>query len=163
MLIFSFHQHSENWRPQLWGGSVIWNFSVQLILTVACLSVQGGMGWGLLPMMPCHIIRDRNKRQSFCIKSIVPSFTQKVTHHIAFGSDTNIPSYNPAPAPFRYVGSLKWKETLELEMWIFHWFSFLNFSVGSIFPVAHLRFCFKIYAWLCLKHFCMVTFLHSEN
>ena len=68
-----------------------------------------GVGWG------GHIIRDRDKRNSFCVKSIVPSFTQKVTHHIAFGSDANIPSYTPAPAPFRYVGSLKRKETLELH------------------------------------------------
>ena len=33
MLVFHFCWHLENWRPKLWGGLVIWNFSVQLILT----------------------------------------------------------------------------------------------------------------------------------
>ena len=34
MLIFHFHQHSENQRPKLWGGgSVIWNVSIWLIFT----------------------------------------------------------------------------------------------------------------------------------
>ena len=51
----------------------------------------------------------------------------------------------------------------KLETWILHWFSFPNFSVGSVFPITHLRFLFNIYVWLCLKHFCVVTFLHSEN
>ena len=93
---------------------------------------SGGVGRGLLPMMPCHIIRDRDKRQPFCVKSIVPSFTQKVTHHIAFGSDANIPSYTPAPAPFRYVGSLKRKETLELH---FHRSCKIVWTVGSPYVV----------------------------
>ena len=32
---------------------------------------------------------------------------------------------------------------------------FSKFSIGSVFPITHLRFCFNIYAWLCLKHLCM--------
>ena len=32
LMIFHFCQHSENWRPKLWGGSVIGNFSVRSIL-----------------------------------------------------------------------------------------------------------------------------------
>ena len=40
---------------------------------------------------------------------------------------------------------------------------FSEFSVGSVFPITHPRFCFNNNVWLCLKHFCMVTFLHSEN
>ena len=51
----------------------------------------------------------------------------------------------------------------KLETQIFHRFSFPNFSVGSVFPVTHPRFCFNINVWLCLKHLCVVTFLHSEN
>ena len=51
----------------------------------------------------------------------------------------------------------------KLETGIFHWFSFPNFSIRSVFPVTLLKFCFNIYAWLRLKHFCMVTFLHSKN
>ena len=42
-------------------------------------------------------------------------------------------------------------------------FSFPNFSIGSVFPITHPRFCFNMDAWLCLKHFCVVTFLHSDN
>ena len=30
-----------------------------------------------------------------------------------------------------------------------------KFSVGWVFPVTHLRFCFNIYAWLHLKHLCI--------
>ena len=41
-------------------------------------------------------------------------------------------------------------------------FSFPNFSIGSVFLVTHPRFHFNMDAWLRL-HFCMVTFLHSEN
>ena len=40
---------------------------------------------------------------------------------------------------------------------------FSKFSVGSVFPVTHPRFCYNINMRLCLKHFCIVTFLHSEN
>ena len=40
---------------------------------------------------------------------------------------------------------------------------FSKLSVGSVFPSTHPRFCFNINAYLHLKHFCMVTFLHSEN
>ena len=40
---------------------------------------------------------------------------------------------------------------------------FSEFSVGSVFPITHPRFHFNINAWLCLKHFCVVTFLLSEN
>ena len=39
------------------------------------------------------------------------------------------------------------------ETEIFHRFSFLNFSIGSVFPITHLRFRFNIYVWLCLKYF----------
>ena len=42
-------------------------------------------------------------------------------------------------------------------------FSFLNFSIGSVFPITHPRFRFNIDAWLHLEHFCVVTFLHLEN
>ena len=49
------------------------------------------------------------------------------------------------------------------ETQIFCQFSFPNFSIGSVFPVTHPRFCFNMDVWLCLKHFHMVTFLHSEN
>ena len=49
------------------------------------------------------------------------------------------------------------------ETQIFCQFSFPNFSFGSVFPVTHPRFCFNMNAWLHLKHFCVVTFLHSEN
>ena len=40
---------------------------------------------------------------------------------------------------------------------------FSKFSVGSVFPITYPKFCFNINVWLCFKHFCMVTFLHSEN
>ena len=40
---------------------------------------------------------------------------------------------------------------------------FSKFSVGSLFPITHPGFCFNINAWLCLKYFCVVIFLHSEN
>ena len=40
---------------------------------------------------------------------------------------------------------------------------FSEFSVGSVFPITHPRFHFHINAWLCLNHFCMVTFLHLAN
>ena len=43
----------------------------------------------------------------------------------------------------------------KLETQIYHRFSFLNFSIDSVFPVTHLRFHFNIYAWLCIKHSCM--------
>ena len=49
------------------------------------------------------------------------------------------------------------------ETQIFCQFSFLNFSIGSVFPVTHPRFHFNMDAWICLKHFCVVTFLHLEN
>ena len=97
-----------------------------------CLFMGGGVGdpmWPL-PMMPWHIIRDRDKRKFFCVKSIIPNFKQEGTHHIAFGSDANIPPYTPAPAPFRYVGSLKRKETLEL-----HFHRKIVSTVGSPYVV----------------------------
>ena len=50
----------------------------------------------------------------------------------------------------------------KLETQIFRRFSFPNFSISSVFPVTLLKFHFNIYAWVCLKHFCMVTFLHLE-
>ena len=50
----------------------------------------------------------------------------------------------------------------KLETQIFCQFSFLNFFIGSVFPITLLKFCFNIYVWLRLKNFCMVTFLHSE-
>ena len=40
---------------------------------------------------------------------------------------------------------------------------FSKFLVGSVFPITHPRFCFNINAWLCLKHLCIVAFLHSQN
>ena len=40
---------------------------------------------------------------------------------------------------------------------------FSKFSVGSVFPVTHPRFHYNINVWLHLKHFCVVTFLYSEN
>ena len=40
---------------------------------------------------------------------------------------------------------------------------FSKFSVGSVFPITHPRFHYNINVWLHLKHFCVVTFLHSEN
>ena len=40
---------------------------------------------------------------------------------------------------------------------------FYKFSVGSVVSITHPRFHFNINVWLCLKHFCMVTFLHSEK
>ena len=49
--------------------------------------------------------------------------------------------------------------SINTEMWI----QFSKFLVGSVFPITHLRFHFNIYAGLCLKRFCVVTFLHSEN
>ena len=51
----------------------------------------------------------------------------------------------------------------EIQRQKFCRFSFPNFSIGSVFPVTHPRFHFNMDAWLCLKHFCVVTFLHSEN
>ena len=32
---------------------------------------------------------------------------------------------------------------------------FSKFSVGSVFPIIHPRFCFNIYAWLHWKHLCV--------
>ena len=40
---------------------------------------------------------------------------------------------------------------------------FSEFSVGSVFPATLSSFCFNINVWPCLEHFCVVTFLHSEN
>ena len=40
---------------------------------------------------------------------------------------------------------------------------FSKFLVGSVFPITHSRFHYNINAWLHLKHFCVVTFLHLEN
>ena len=40
---------------------------------------------------------------------------------------------------------------------------FSELSVGSVFPITHPRLCFNINAWLCLNHFCVVTFLHLAN
>ena len=45
----------------------------------------------------------------------------------------------------------------------FLWVQFSKFLVGSVFPITHPRFHSNITAWLHLKHFCVVTFLHSEN
>ena len=45
----------------------------------------------------------------------------------------------------------------------FLWVQFSKFSIGSVFPITHPRFHSNIIAWLHLKHFCVVTFLHSEN
>ena len=57
-----------------------------------------------------------------------------------------------------------WYSTLgNPEMKKFCRFSFLNFSIGSVFHVTHPRFRFNIDVWLHLKHFCVVTFLHLEN
>ena len=36
------------------------------------------------------------------------------------------------------------------------YFLFSEFSIGSFFPITHPRFHFNIYAWLHLKHLCVV-------
>ena len=36
------------------------------------------------------------------------------------------------------------------------YFLFSEFSIGSFFPITHPRFHFNIYAWLHLKHVCVV-------
>ena len=104
MLIFHFCQHSENWRPKLWGGLVLGNFSLWLIVKEMAAIFQcfyNGQCW-------------------YCV--LVNPDTEKFCR-----------------------------------------FSFPNFFIGSVFPVTHPRFHLNMNAWLCLKHFCMVTFLHSES
>ena len=47
----------------------------------------------------------------------------------------------------------------KLEIPIFCRFSFPNFSIGSVFPVTHLRFCSNIHAWLHIKH--LYTYIYA--
>ena len=49
----------------------------------------------------------------------------------------------------------KWNIIRKLEMEM-HIFFFSEFSIGSFFPITHPRFHFNIYAWLHLKHLCVV-------
>ena len=40
---------------------------------------------------------------------------------------------------------------------------FSEFSYGSVCPITHPRFRFNINVWLCLKHFCVVTFFCTRK
>ena len=187
MLIFRFCQHSENQRPKLLGGLVIWNFSVWSILTKwqpffnffimanADILFPSTLGkpetqtfGGVSNLKFFHTI-DINEiavifqffHNGWCWYSI--SIDTQKTRDPNFGGSViwnfSIWSILMKWQPFFNFFIMTKADiplTLgKLEMWIFHWFSFPNFSIGSVFPITHLRFCFNIYAWLHIKHSCM--------
>ena len=139
-------------NPNFWGGSVIWKFSIWSILTKMA---------GIF-----HFFHNGQHWYSISVD------TQK-NGDPNFGGVSNLKFFRMidinkmvAILNFFHNGQHWYSFSLTLgkqETWIFHWFSFLIFSVDSVFPITLPRFCFNINAWLHLKHFCMVTFLHLED
>ena len=153
--LFQFFHNGQCWysisidtqktRDPNFGGSVIWNFSVWLIL----------MKWQ--PFLNFFIM-------AWCWYSI--SIDTRKTGDPNFGGVGNLKFFSKSILMKRQP-FFNFFIMADADIFRFHWhwrhghpFSFPTFSVGSVFPVTLPRFCFNINAWLCLKHFCMVTFLY---
>ena len=151
MLIFHFRQHLENWRPKLLGGGGNLKFFHMIYINKMAAIFQffhNGQHWYSISVD-----------------------TQKTRHPNFGGGVGNLKFFclidiNEMAAIFQFFHngwcwySVNTGKTTDVNFLLVQ---FYKFSVGSVVSITHPRFHFNINVWLCLKHFCMVTFLHSEN
>ena len=184
--IFQFFHNGRHWYSisidtqktgeTNFGGLVIWNFSIRLILTKwepffnFFIMAQTDIPFLLTPRKPetqtlggiCnlkffHTIDINEMRAIF-----------QFFHNGWCWYSVSVNTQKTRDPNFGGVGILKFFRMIDInEMraifqffhngwrWIFNRFSFPNFSIGSVFPVTHLRFDFNIHTWLRIKHLCV--------
>ena len=116
---------------------------------------------------------ENSEKKKICISSFPKIFcllNTRKTRDLNFGKVSNLKFFHTidikemaAIFQFFHNGQHSYSALGNPETQKFCRFSFPNFSSASVFPVTHPRFHFNMDAWLRLKQFCVVTFLHLGN
>ena len=157
MLIFCFHQHLENQRPKLWGVGNLKFFHMIDIYEMAAIFqfFHNGQHWYSFDTQRTGDINFPFIQFSkFSIGSVFPITNSRFHFNINVWLRLKklcMDIYTWWPFCTQKIGDV-----------IFLLIQFSKFSFGSVFPITHPRFSFNIYAWLHLKHLCVVSFLQVQ-